>query len=1388
MALPPPVATGPQPVHPDEGFSGSGLAALAVGAGAASGFIRTGETRLWDRYLQGIRTVEAGFPAGILRTFRVSEALSPLETWSKISVPQSDFKAAGAYRDYLRHIFGDVKDIELRRMGRSAFGEIYSGGRLVGYGMPIAGGTQQGTAIADYFARVAGMDLPGTASLNMDLLRARYAASGTKIPFEEWLLTVNEGRSARLILGTQLREEANILGRKILLTGKQQRLLAKARLLSDFGRARAASTAGRLNVLLSKPFDLPIIGPALSKIPLVRSMAVPPTTHMGMVKGLVKKGIAAGLAWHGLEYYDYLRAQGSPMALPVGMAGGAAIGGFLFKGAGRMFSPAGLALGATAGALTGILPRFEHGLFHGVMSIGADVNLARAAVSEKLGITESLKEQEAVTPGLVSLKTMIGFGGVGALIGGMGDYASFLGKAVKTRATEGGVLANIFDELRYAKKMRMEKFWADSKIGQGLTKIPLLGKHLPKLKHPMALGFAAGIAAWGATSTALSLLSGNLLAAIPGVNLLGTEETPEELQAIYSGEEEIPVRKGRWWEMGRSSAYEGGRIQYYRKHALARLKARAFEKGLYGDESERWEYDPILHPFKALFGSDEWKYRYEIEHQYDRPAPMTGTYFEDVPFVGPLLAETVGTAIKPRKLVRPEEWILGGGEFVHRPDIREETEPAYELGGLGPGAPVVPGEGTQLFNELLYRRREAIGLPGFVEGALQKATTGREEVFQNLQTIETMGKETGAEYWLWKHMNLGGAALMSEPARRFIPRTRSYLDYYNPLRNDLPSWMPQDYFLDLAYGSPYSKIPEAEIRLPGPGYSSLYPEVEGVSPEQYPLVHRLKILSDVAMWSPEFKEHMALANRMQPQMSPRHQAMLKTIKEQVRQKKIRKEFQEYRFGDTLEQMDVTVSEVIDPRTIRAAELGDMNIQLMGIGRVKDRQRAMEVMQGLVGETINLQVPALQAQRYDVLQSGPRMKALAMSGGVDFGMAMESMGIAEAGELEGEFAAGRFGRRERLAGRAWEVLAHGAETPLEYLTPMSPAAKFIRQRSAIEDYIASEAVGTQASFWDKPFENFISPAMEMAEYKFGDTSIPESVQQRRDITEYFDMLKWVKEFKLENQAMAEGDAREAAQHRRERTTRTTFGVDVFGSPTAIMTALPRRERDYFASFINATTAEDRAKILSLVPETERRIYAGQWLRQEEEAIRAKRQADIATEEDLEKYAEIESARRGEGFAYSDEMEQQYYEETQGKYPFDEWLRLKKAQQYFSTHSLPGPDWLGWHSSADLEDIKMKYVETVGQDYHDFDLWDARKRALARKPYIDDQLISQMNMWSSLEDVIKVNNQANSFGKFLRASSSDVTMHRVNGNIGNGYDIEIRDGRRGLIEDAYKRLGA
>jgi hypothetical protein len=94
----------------------------------------------------------------------------------------------------------------------------------------------------------------------------------------------------------------------------------------------------------------------------------------------------------------------------------------------------------------------------------------------------------------------------------------------------------------------------------------------------------------------------------------------------------------------------------------------------------------------------------------------------------------------------------------------------------------------------------------------------------------------------------------SEPLRRFIQR-ESFEPQANEIPNTMPSWLPgDDYMTNFKVGDPYVRVDDGYARLPGAGYEALHPELEGLNPEEYPDIHKLRILSVVAPYPREYNQ------------------------------------------------------------------------------------------------------------------------------------------------------------------------------------------------------------------------------------------------------------------------------------------------------------------------------------------------------------------------------------------------------------------------------------------------------------------------------------------------------------------------------------------------------
>lgn len=85
-------------------------------------------------------------------------------------------------------------------------------------------------------------------------------------------------------------------------------------------------------------------------------------------------------------------------------------------------------------------------------------------------------------------------------------------------------------------------------------------------------------------------------------------------------------------------------------------------------------------------------------------------------------------------------------------------------------------------------------------------------------------------------------------------------------------------------GDPCIKVDQGYARLPGAGYEALHPELEGIDPEYYPVIHRMRILADVAPYSREYQKASSIV-RNQAKDNPDLLTEYERISEQVRQTK-----------------------------------------------------------------------------------------------------------------------------------------------------------------------------------------------------------------------------------------------------------------------------------------------------------------------------------------------------------------------------------------------------------------------------------------------------------------------------------------------------------------------
>jgi hypothetical protein len=482
------------------------------------------------------------------------------------------------------------------------------------------------------------------------------------------------------------------------------------------------------------------------------------------------------------------------------------------------------------------------------------------------------------------------------------------------RYERSGFVGKIFERIEKFGAKSYHAFFGASLAGEEYEEISMRHGGKPALRRAGGL-FAAGFGLHQLLTT----------------GVFGSMDDPDDLKATYKGEKLVEVKRGRFWEGG-GTPYSGMETNYFRPHQYHAMMTRSNEKSVWGDEHD--VYNPI-----SKFVLKNFTYHLEDKNYYERPYPISSPALESLPVIGPLLGATIGSLIKPPKFMHEDEFMQvnesGEVEFAYR----EEYGSPSSLGGTPPGKPLTPNDLLHRLGQIQYQSREIEGITGYGKNVIQKMMTGRETLGTMMPVMESSGRMDSSilNYW---DMETGGALFMSEGLRRLLPRPRAEIERYNPIMNSMPSWLPDRF----RRGDPYRSVAMGHTRLPGKGYEAVYPELEGTPGEEYPLIHKYKIMSDVAPKShrtmtmrQELMEKRAAKattdyeNKMMDQIFEMHKQRLSSIKDFDFQENAIKipglsnlTSKVYKTGETVVRKAVAPAEYLIPAGFRPAQklLGD----------------------------------------------------------------------------------------------------------------------------------------------------------------------------------------------------------------------------------------------------------------------------------------------------------------------------------------------------------------------------------------------------------------------------------------------------------------------------------
>lgn len=436
-------------------------------------------------------------------------------------------------------------------------------------------------------------------------------------------------------------------------------------------------------------------------------------------------------------------------------------------------------------------------------------------ISDITGLTAYSKWQEDKAPGSTSLKAL-GAPALSLAIGG---------------ATAGGIM-NLIQKTPIGEKVAAPGFY--TKATQYLEG---MGGFIGKAAKWMDFSSKGRVGSFALMGTAAGIAM--VLPMLGGA--IGSSKSTEELAALYSGQDKVPVRYGQRWEFG-ITPFEGGDIKYYRPDWTVGAITDAAKKSKFG----KFYGKPLERLFRRMMDP----YFMERELDEERPYQFWGPtdyglgFFEN-------LAQPIKEMFKPTINAHPESLGLIGPEYMGRAG---RTPPASLSGNLALSTSNLVPEPEAPDSVKIYARdaimgfKDLMGLIGFTYGAGFDEVTGGQGFLGTDAIYESSGRIWSQKRSYWDQ-ELGGMFGLNEFYRRLNPSRDYGTDYIGSgIRNTQPTWMPGKY----QYGDPYAAVALGEQRMPGIGYETLHPELRGVDYENYPDIHKLNILQDVSRGSLEY--------------------------------------------------------------------------------------------------------------------------------------------------------------------------------------------------------------------------------------------------------------------------------------------------------------------------------------------------------------------------------------------------------------------------------------------------------------------------------------------------------------------------------------------------------
>ena len=756
---------------------------------------------------------------------------------------------------------------------------------------------------------------------------------------------------------------------------------------------------------------------------------------------------------------------------------------------------------------------------------------------------------------------------------------------------------------------------------------------------------------------------------------MGYSEKREQLL-----EGEVPVKQGRYWPLG-VTPFEGGKTMYYRPSYYRRLASGStYTSDAFGSPLERLAYGYDFSPLRPLD-----PYRFEREHYFDRPYPVTGEYFTGAfgP-ITPMLNMTIGRLLKPPVEMHSEQVANALSQYVPA-----GYGGAYNPQGLLSSGRVVPVMGASVVasprEQGPMTSSSVVGLQignynSQISTNVQPLNTARNASMQAIGSVNAgyanaanMGGSTVSNLNLVGSQISGGIATYGPPpVPGYIPPNIvaaappinqsgfqyqfSEFGYRAQEMAGLYGFAFANIRESLGFGGsdfePTPSVLQSASKGYGIGRSFWDLNLGGLG--DVPASESSLELSEITRrFIPKERTNVNYLNPIPNTMGAKYPFLpgsdyfinfqtgdpfTKVAEGELRLPGVAYERlnpTRTNYSDPVTQLDILSDVAPYSRQYRSLD------RTLNMGALEPAQRIeVERIRGQVAETTRRNT--FSPYKYKDKSS-------------------EEIGASP-------FLASML--------RTGEYLAH-RDTFIN--------TKFFPSRTAQEDWERRNVYGSTFPEWQRPIESFIKPIYYKSTQRdpvaaglitagigsmFGKTAstraagaviglstglaysgfqnareavtgerfVPKERKKQMALEEYIDILSYVKNRSMATQAAQSGDMASAAQFS-QAAKRTMYGADLYGSSVDTLSlAVPKRKREHFKAMIEEQNPEERERILSTAPRLERRIYQAAW------GMKVEEKPDLV--------------------------------------------------EYFSRHELPDLGWEGWHPNTNMEHVKVKIGQSMG----------------------------------------------------------------------------------------------